>query len=126
MRGFSSCEVLDQHVADLDQRLQHLLALRVLGVDGDRAFVAVQHREIEAVDPGDVPELAAGDIADSRPLDLDDVGTQPGEELGAGRARLDMGEVQDAYVVECLHRTVPLLSARRKNRATSCEACFAG
>jgi hypothetical protein len=42
-------EVLDQHVAGLDQRLEDLLALLVLGVEGDGALVVVQHREIEAV-----------------------------------------------------------------------------
>ena len=47
-------EVLHQHVAVLDQRFEHFLALLMLGVDRDRALVVVEHREIEAVHPGDV------------------------------------------------------------------------
>src|SRR6185503_11548852 len=39
-------EILNQHVAILDQAIEDLAALRVLGVDRDRALVAVEHREI--------------------------------------------------------------------------------
>src|SRR6516165_8513760 len=35
-------EVLDQHVAMLHQSFQHSLALRLLGVEGDRALVVIQ------------------------------------------------------------------------------------
>src|SRR6185312_3896164 len=95
-------EILHQHVAMLDQRLEHLLALLVLGVEGDRALVVVQHGEIEAVGIGNVAQLAARDIADARPLHLDHVGAEPREELRAGRARLDMGEVENLYAIQCL------------------------
>ena len=82
--------------------LEDLLALGMLGVDRDRALVVVEHREIEAVRALHVAQLAARDVADARPLDLDHVGAEPGEQLRAGRARLHMGEVEDAHAVERL------------------------
>ena len=98
-------EVLDQHVAGLDQALEDLHALLVLAVDGDRALVVVQHREIEAVHLGDVLQLAARDVADAGTLDLDHVGAEPGEQLRAGRARLHVREVEDLDAFECFaHR----------------------
>jgi len=45
----------------------------MLGVDGDRPLVVVQHREVEAVDPRDVTQLAACDVPFARALDLDHV-----------------------------------------------------
>ena len=132
----AGAEILDQHVAMLDQRLQHLLALGVLGVQRDRALVVVEHGEIEAVDIGNVAQLAAGDVADAGALDLDHVGAEPGEKLGAGRPRLDMGEIEDADAVECLAhfplrigRLVASITARAApcaRQIISCEARFAG
>ncbi len=101
-------EILDQHVAFLHQRLEDFLALRILGVDGDRALVVVEHREIEAVDVGDVAQLAARDVALARSLHLDDVGAQPCQKLRAGRARLHVGEVENLDAVQCLAHYVPL------------------
>src|SRR5262249_32906867 len=42
------------------------------------------------------------DVADAGALDLDHVGAQPGEQLGAGRARLYVGEIENAHAVERL------------------------
>ena len=95
-------EVLHQHVAVLDQALEDFLALGMLGVDGDRALVAVEHGEIEAVGALHVAQLAARDVADAGPLDLDAVGAHVAQELRAGRARLHVGEVEDAHAVERL------------------------
>src|SRR5262249_25938892 len=50
----------------------------------------------------DVAQLAARDVADAGPLDLDHVGAHIGEQLRAGRARLDVGEIEDAHAVERL------------------------
>src|SRR5262245_25388208 len=102
-------EILHQHVAVLDQPLEDLLALGMLGVDGDRALVAVEHGEIEAVGPLHVAQLAAGDVADAGPLDLDHVGAQVGEELRAGRTRLHVGEIEDAHAIERLAGLAPRL-----------------
>src|SRR3546814_103416 len=96
-------EVLDQHVAGLDQLAQHFLALLALGVERDGALVVVEHGEVEAVDIGNVAELAAGGVADARPLDLDHVGPEPGQELRAGRTGLHVGEIQDADTFERFH-----------------------
>src|SRR5215510_7225713 len=95
-------EILHQHVAVLDQPIEDLLALGMLGVDGDRTLVAVEHGEIEAVGAFDVAQLATRDIAHAGPLDLDHVGAHIGEQLRAGRARLHVGEIEDAHAVERL------------------------
>src|SRR5262249_388155 len=49
-------------------------------------------------------DVAAG-IARTRVLDLDHVGAHPGERLGAGRTRFELGEVED------LHAGKAILSA---------------
>ena len=87
---------------DLISAFEHAHALRVLGVDGDRALVVVEHGEVERVRALHVDQLAARDVADAGTLDLDDVGAEPGEQLRAGRARLHMREVEDAHAVERL------------------------
>ena len=96
-------EVLGDHVAGLDEPGENRLASLVLRVQCDAALVVVQHREIQAVDIGDVPQLAARGIPLAGTLDLDDVGTEPGQQLGAGRAGLDVGHVQDAYSLQGFH-----------------------
>src|SRR6185437_13912710 len=98
----AGAEILDQHVAGLHQPFDQLLADRVLRVDGDRALVVIEHREIETVHARHVAELAARDIARARPLDLDDVGAEPSEKLRTCRSRLHMGEVENLNAVECL------------------------
>ena len=55
---------------------EDLLALGVLGVDRDRALVAVQHGEVEAVLPLHVAQLRAGDVAHTGTLHLDAIGAQ--------------------------------------------------
>ena len=49
---------------------------------------------------GIVAQLAAGDVAAAGALDLEDVRAEPGEHLGARRARLDAGEVDDLDACE--------------------------
>src|SRR2546425_11168872 len=74
---------------------EHLLAFGALHVDGDRALVAVEHREIQAVSIRNVAQLAAGRVPLGI-LELDDVRPHPGEELRARRAGLDVRHVEDA------------------------------
>jgi len=95
-------EVLHQHVTALHEALQDLLALGVLGVEGDGALVVVQHGEVETVDVRDVAQLLAGDVPGAGPLHLDDVCAQPGEQLRAGGPRLNVREVENTYAVQCL------------------------
>ena len=59
-------EVLDQDVAALQQLGEDLLALVGLHVEGEAALVAVEHREVEAVDVRQVAQLAAGDVPAAR------------------------------------------------------------
>ena len=92
-------EVLDQHVAFLDQRFEDRLPFRILGVDRDRALVPVEHREVQAVHSRNVAQLAARDVPLAGAFHLDDVGSQPREQLRARRPRLNVSEVENANAV---------------------------
>src|SRR5215470_20691 len=73
----------------------------MLKIEGDAALVAVDGRE-----RGAHPVLAAQVaqvVAEGRPLHLDHVGAQIGEEGGAVGARDDAGEVEDADAFEHAH-----------------------
>ena len=85
----------------LDQFREDRLSLVRLGIKGDAPLVAVQHREIEAVDIGYVLELSSRRVADAGALDLQYVGTEPSQQLRAGRAGLDMRHVQDFHAFQC-------------------------
>ena len=89
-------KVLNQHVALLDEPVQDLFAFQRLGVQRDRALVVIQHGEIQAVHAGDVAQLPTSRVAFAGALHLDDVGAEPGQQLGACGARLDVGEIKDA------------------------------
>src|SRR5690606_17591220 len=89
-------EVLDHHVALLDQALKHFLALLVLGVQGHGALVVVQHREVQAVHAGNVAQLRASRITYTGAFDLDHVSAEPGQKLSAARAGLHVGEIKNA------------------------------
>jgi hypothetical protein len=88
-------EVLDDDVGALEQLAEDLLALVRLHVQRQAALVAVEHREVEAVDVRQVAQLGARDVAPARLLDLDHVGAHPGEQLRAHRPGLDVGHVDD-------------------------------
>ena len=122
-------EILDQHVALLDQPVEDFLALGMLGIDRDRALAAVEHGEIEAVLPLHVAQLAARDVADAGPLHLDHVGAHIGEKLRAGRSRLHVGEVEDAHAFERPARLAPRpwrsAAAARCRRAAFAAGFFA-
>ncbi len=45
----------------------------------------VQHREIQAVDPGNITQLPTRGITLACALDLDDIGAKPGQQLSTGR-----------------------------------------
>jgi hypothetical protein len=71
----------------------------------------VEHGEVERIDAGDVTQLPARRIAFARPLDLDHIGAEPGQQLRAGRTRLHVGEVEHLDVGECLHVAGSFLKA---------------
>ena len=64
----------------------------------------VQHGEIKAVSVGNITQLAAGRITHSRPLDLDHVCPEPGEQLGTGWARLNVGHIKDPHTFKRFHK----------------------
>src|SRR6478735_1172712 len=108
-------KILNQHVANLHQPLEYLQALLVFGIDGDRALVAVQHREVETVRTRNIAELSTGDVTDARPFDLDYVGAHIGEQLRAGWPRLDMGKIENAHSIKRLAIAAPGSRGRRRN-----------
>src|SRR5229473_2039397 len=85
--------VLDRDVGLLQQFLDDLEPLWRLQIDRQRLLVDVELVEIPGVVIGLAgPQPAAG-IAASRVLDLDHLRAEPGQDLGRGRARLELGEV---------------------------------
>jgi hypothetical protein len=92
----AGAEVLDHDVGRLDQLLKHLLAVGLLGVQRKGALVAIQHREIQGIDAGDVTQLVAGDVSRAGALHLDHVRTEPRKQLGASRTGLHVREVDNA------------------------------
>ena len=99
------------------------LPLRMLGVDRDRALVAVEHREVEAVRALHVAQLAARDVADAGPLDLDAVGAHVAEQLRAGRTRLHVGEVEHLDAVERLAGLAARLGRRLRQAVGRLRPC---
>ena len=87
--------VLDEHVRLLDQPREQRLALLALEIAGDAALVEVEVDEIVGVGVGAVAEAPAARLAAVGLLHLDDVGAEPGQRLGAGGARLELGEVEN-------------------------------
>src|SRR4029077_743708 len=77
------------------------LAFLGLEVEDGAALAAVEEQEEIAVGIGvvGVPQPPRA-VAVRWALDLDDVGAEPGQHLGAGRARLVVGEIDDANTVE--------------------------
>jgi len=99
-------EVLDEDVAMRHQRAHQRLAGGLRDVAGDRALVAVGTQVIGGFstlaaiglhEEGWAP--AAGVVAAARTLDLDHVGAQVGQVLGAPGAGQHAREVQDADAV---------------------------
>ena len=78
----AGAEVLGKDVEPRQQLSKDPLALRGLHVQRDAPLVAVEHREVEAVDSWDVAQLLARDIAGGS-LQFHDVRAQPGEDLRA-------------------------------------------
>ena len=100
-------EVLDQHVAMADQPPGQGGALRLGDIQAERALVAVRREEIGAfagllaVWAGQERRApAAGIVAGAGPLDLDHVGAQVAQQLGAAGSRQDAGEIEDPQAVK--------------------------
>src|SRR5439155_203182 len=78
-------------------------------IEGDAAFVQVQEEEVVRVAPFAVGAEAASLVAAARWLHLDDVGAEPGQDLGARRTRLELGQVDDADARESGHFRPPFV-----------------
>ena len=110
-RHVADLEVLDEHVAVQGQLADHVLPLGPCDVDRDRAFVAVGAQVVRGL--GAVFAVAvlqkrrapaARVIAAVRAFDLDDVGTQVGQRLGAPRAGQHARQVQHPNAGKALCR----------------------
>ena len=100
-------EVLDDDVGAADEVEEYLVARCALQVEHQRALAAVPADEAE--------ELEAERIA-ARRLDLDDVGTQLGEQQRTERTRDEIAEVEDTDPLEAGARSVAGRSVRRARR----------
>src|SRR5207245_6491361 len=96
-------EVFGDDIGLPDQAARDVLTLDSLQIDDDAALVAVEQQR----------EIAVGRIVRRRPqpprpvavrgpLNLDHIGAEPGQHLGAGRPGLVVGEVDDADAFERL------------------------
>ena len=88
-------EILDQHVGVLEHGHQHLAAAGRGEVEPDRALVAVDADEVGGVAVVERRAPFAHFVAGRR-LDLDDVGTVIGKQLGAVGPAEDAGQVDHA------------------------------
>ena len=88
-------EVLDDDVGVADHVQEERTALGLFQVQHNAALVVVEQQEVHRVEPRHLGTVAARLLA-ARRLDLEDVGAQPPEELGAGRPGFELGEVENA------------------------------
>ena len=72
----------------------------MLEVQRDAALVGVECEEVAAVHAGFLGAAIAARLPLAGLLHLDDVGAEPGQELRAGGAGLELGQVQDADAVQ--------------------------
>ena len=76
----------------MSRRRRSLPAVR-LEVAGDRTLVRVEEDEVERVHVGALGDREPSRVPPPRLLDLDDVRAVPRQRLGAGGARLELGEI---------------------------------
>ena len=92
--------VLGDDVRVLDHVEEHGLALRILEVQRDAPLVGVERQEVARVHAGLLGAAVAARLALAGLLHLDDVGAQPGQQLGARGSRLELGQVEHADAVQ--------------------------
>ena len=95
-------EVLDQHVAVLDQPLEHRLAARILVSSVIERLLWFSMVKYRLSTSGMSRSCSRVTSPAPGPLDLDDVGAEPRQQLRAGRTGLHVREVEDANAVQCL------------------------
>jgi hypothetical protein len=89
----AGCEILGKDVGLSDEIAQQLLAALALEIHRNRFLVRIEHHEVVAVRVLPIRRRAASLLSADRVLDLDDLGTEPGECLGNGGARLELREI---------------------------------
>ena len=94
--------VLDRDVGFLQQLLDELEPARGLEVDRQRLLVGVEHVEVPRIVVGLARPQPPPRITGLRVLDLDHVGAEPGERLGARRPRLELRKVDDPHPFETI------------------------
>ena len=88
-------DVLDKDVGVFEQIGQDLLAFRILHIQRDRLLVGVELQEVQRIGAVDIIHLVTGRVAALDLLELDDFCAQPSQHLGARRAGLHLGPVDD-------------------------------
>ena len=94
--------VLDRHVSLCQQRLDDFEPARRFEVEGDRLLVGVELVEIPGVVVGLTGLQPPAGVAAARVFDLDHLGAEPRQGLGAGGSRLELGEVDDLDTFETI------------------------
>jgi hypothetical protein len=86
--------VLDQDIGLADHPPQQRLTFLALEVAGHAALVEVVVDEIGRIGVGAIAQSPSPRLAAMGLLHLNDVSPKPGQRLGAGRSRLELGEVE--------------------------------
>jgi hypothetical protein len=82
----------------------------VLEVERDALLVGVEQEKVARVDARLLGAPIAPGLSLAGLFHLDDLGAEPREHLGARRARLELGEVENADSIEgCAHGLPPVL-----------------
>ena len=93
-------EVLYHHVGPSEHVLDEYEAPRRLEIDRDGLLVGVEGVEVVRIGVRLARAEPAAGIAHLRVLDLHDLGAQPSEGLRAGRAGLELGEIDDLHALQ--------------------------
>ena len=98
--GGAGEEILDHHVGGVGQTACNGNPVRLLEVDRDRPFGAVDLQVVDALVAGERRAPLAAAVAAAGSLDLDHVGTQVAQHHRAVRPRQDLAQVEYADPVE--------------------------
>ena len=130
--GGARREVLQQHVGTADQPIQHRSGGRLLHIEGDAALAAIEPHEMAAL-AMDETIVVAGEIADARPFDLDDIAAHVREVPAAQRRGDSVFQRDGAHALQGatmgLHFDISSWHRRQESaRRAGCQKslCMAG
>ena len=92
--------ILHDDVCQLDHPQEHLPAPFGFEVERHAALVSVEYQEIVAVNIRIDGPLSTSAVSDSWLFDLNHVGAHPRQDLGAGRACLHLGEIENSDAIQ--------------------------